>query len=306
MEFGSVKFFKVVIISTVALLILVPTVLSIAFGINSAVLSTKVEALQHQLKDTPQGIEPVVEPPEDIPSESEPTPDSEPSFDYQVAYPHLYAQLPTQSREDGMVTYLTFDDGPSVNTPTVLEILAENNIKATFFVTGPSSERYPEYLKAIADAGHTLAVHTYSHKYQEIYASVEAFLADFDKMYTIIEQTTGVKPTMFRFPGGSINNYNRLIYEEIIAEMTRRGFTYYDWNISSGDVANNATKANIINNTLKKIGTRQQNIILLHDRQDTSNTVAALPTIIAGLTEKGYSFARLENDVRPFTFSYQK
>lgn len=311
MEFGSVKFFKAVILSTTALLIAVPTALSIGFAIHSSVLAKDLKEVkaslastQAQLIDAKNAIP--AEPEEPLP-ENIPDAVQEASFEYQSLYENLYTTAPETKREDGKVAYLTFDDGPSSNTPQILKILEENNIKATFFVTGPSSVKYPEHLKAISDAGHKLAVHTYSHKYDEIYSSVEMYLADFNQMYTIIEETTGIKPNIFRFPGGSINNYNRSIYMPIIAEMTRRGFVYFDWNVSSGDVAAGASKSVIVKNVLNgSAKQRKSSVILMHDRADVSNTVAALPEIITGLIEQGYTFDSLENDVKQYSFAYQK
>lgn len=313
MEFGSVKFFKTVILGTTALLIAVPTALSIGFGVHSALLASDLkevkaslataqvqllEAKDNELKNAS------AEPPSDP---DVPAPVKEASFEYQSLYEDLYTTPPVARREDAKVAYLTFDDGPSVNTPKVLQILEENNIKATFFVTGPSSVKYPEHLKAITDAGHKIAVHTYSHKYDEIYSSVDMYLADFNQMHTIITDATGVNTDIFRFPGGSINNYNRSIYMSIIAEMTRRGYVYFDWNVSSGDVAAGASKSIITKNVLTgSAKQRGSSVILMHDRADTSNTVAALPDIIAGLSEQGYTFDRLENDVKPYSFAYQK
>lgn len=310
MEFGSIKFFKMVILSTTALLIVVPTALSIGFGVHSALLANELKEVKANLAVTQtQLLEEKKAALNDEQASAENTPKvvQQPNFDYQALYENLYTSAPAAKRKDSKVAYLTFDDGPSSNTPKILEILAENNIKATFFVTGPSSVKYPEYLKAISDAGHKLAVHTYSHKYDEIYSSVEMYLADFNQMYTIIEETTGIKPNIFRFPGGSINNYNRSIYMPIIAEMTRRGFVYFDWNVSSGDVAAGASKSVILKNVLNgSAKQRGSSVILMHDRADVSNTVAALPEIITGLIEQGYTFDSLENDVKQYSFAYQK
>ena len=152
---------------------------------------------------------------------------------YQKLYPNLYVQKSTKVTENAAKTiYLTFDDGPSPNTMDLLDILDRYNVKATFFVIYHDDEASQNAYREIVKRGHTIAVHTASHKYTEIYKSVEDYLADFDIVYKQIERVTGVKPELFRFPGGSINSYNVRIYQELIAEMLRRGFTYYDWNVS--------------------------------------------------------------------------
>lgn len=127
--------------------------------------------------------------------------------------------------------YLTFDDGPSARTDEILEILDKYGVKATFFVVGANEEGDLERMQKIVAAGHTLAIHSYSHDYKKIYASVEAYLEDFNQMFCQIYEATGVKPQIFRFPGGSVNSYNVGIHQQLIAEMTRRGFVYFDWNV---------------------------------------------------------------------------
>ncbi|MEG2660611.1 MAG: polysaccharide deacetylase family protein [Oscillospiraceae bacterium] len=318
MKIGSVKFFKVVILSAIALMIIIPLVLSIVFGVRSVTLSRGINELAQEqnrmqaMLTTQESLlrltsgERLSQPIADNIQDTYANSSSAPSFEYQTLYANLYSEIPSIKKTDDRVAYLTFDDGPSANTLRVLEILDKYKIKATFFVTGPSSEAHPDYLKAIIDAGHTIGVHSYSHKYDAIYASVDAYLADFEKMHTFIYKTTGVFPEIFRFPGGSVNSYNSYLYEEIISEMTRRGFPYYDWNVSSGDVSLGITRQDIIANVLKGSEKQNRSIILMHDRLDTENTVSALPDIIEGLQAQGYTFAPITSDVRPVTFNYRK
>lgn len=125
--------------------------------------------------------------------------------------------------------YLTFDDGPSEeNTAAVLDILQERGIQATFFVVGENVRSHPEIARRIVEEGHTIGIHCNEHDYDTVYESVEAYLADFQEAYDAVYEVTGVEVELFRFPGGSINAYNEDIYEEIIQEMTDRGFIYFD------------------------------------------------------------------------------
>ena len=103
---------------------------------------------------------------------------------------------------------MTFDDGPSTRTDEVLAVLARENIKATFFVVGQTSETNLQRIRDIVNQGHTIAMHSYSHDYTKIYASVEAFLDDMYRVFSQIRDATGVAPTFFRFPGRSVNSYN--------------------------------------------------------------------------------------------------
>jgi peptidoglycan/xylan/chitin deacetylase (PgdA/CDA1 family) len=223
---------------------------------------------------------------------------------YQALYPDLYAEPPAEFVIDTGAAYLTFDDGPTEHTEVILTILEEYDVKATFFFSGGDSEADKRRMKAVADAGHTVGVHSLSHNYTEVYASVESFLEDFYNTYTSVYEATGIKPQIFRFPGGSINNYNRFVYKEIIAEMTRRGFVYYDWNVSGEDAADGATWTSIYNHVLdgaeKHIDDRA--IILLHDSK--SRTVTVVEDLIMALRDDGFHFEPLTHDIMPVTFTY--
>lgn len=107
------------------------------------------------------------------------------------------------------VIYLTFDDGPSADiTPHILDILAEKNVKATFFVIH-FSDNNAELVKREAESGHTVALHGYSHTYSEVYASADACLENFRKIQEQVYETIGKKANIIRFPGGSSNTISR-------------------------------------------------------------------------------------------------
>lgn len=227
---------------------------------------------------------------------------------YMELYPELYAENPpTAFKEDSGTVYLTFDDGPSDRTGDILEILDKYNIKATFFVCGGEDEKSQQLMKDIVNAGHTIGIHSISHDYEKIYASVESYLDDFYETYMCVYNATGVKPQIFRFPGGSINNYNRFTYMQIIAEMTRRGFVYYDWNVSGEDAVHGADWTSIYNNIMSGIqsNTADRAIVLLHDSQSKENTVYVLEDVIEKLLDDGYKFDKLDNTVNPATFTYR-
>lgn len=228
--------------------------------------------------------------------------DSKGSSDYRKKYPDLYAGA-TYSDEDtsDLKVYLTFDDGPSDLTPQVLDLLDEYDAKATFFVVYTDNEQYTSYLKEIVDRGHTLALHSYSHDYDKIYQSVDAFLEDFDKVYTWVYEETGVRPTLFRFPGGSTNGKTSVV-NNIIAEMERRGFIYYDWNVSSGDGSNLTTTQNILENVCTNVGSFDQPVVLMHDGAGKNATLKALPTLLKTLAEEGYEFCSLDETLQPIQY----
>lgn len=231
---------------------------------------------------------------------------SEDSCTYHDLFPNLYVENDFKFVEPADKTcYLTFDDGPNAtNTSAVLDILKEYNIKATFFVVYDTSESSMQLYKRIVNEGHTIGIHTASHNYEVIYSSPEIFLDNFDKAATHIEKVTGVKPNIYRFPGGSINIYNKANYRELITEVIRRGYVYYDWNVSSGDNTSQNNKDDITKAILSSSKDKDSAIVLLHDGAGHGQTVDALPEIINGLKKQGYTFAALDNTVKPYCFGY--
>jgi peptidoglycan/xylan/chitin deacetylase (PgdA/CDA1 family) len=229
--------------------------------------------------------------------------DYSPLITYQSLNPDLYTELPLLKEREGKIAYLTFDDGPSARTLEILDILKEENVKATFFVVTENSDL--ELLERIQREGHTIGVHSNSHRYLQIYSSVDDFLDDFYQAYTKIYDATSVYPQIFRFPGGSINAHNLGIYQELVSEMLRRGFLYYDWNISSQDAVSKVSAGEIINNVTRNIRGQKQLVILLHDSRDKTETVKALPGIIKFLKEENYTLAPIDNSVKPIIFSYK-
>lgn len=225
---------------------------------------------------------------------------------YQQLYPDFYAPQPLDaSQAPAKVIYLTFDDGPSVQTGKVLEILERENIKATFFIVGRSGAASPDTLRAMVKAGHTVGMHSWSHEYKTIYASVEAFLEDMYKVFTLIRDETGVTPTCFRFPGGSTNSYDYGIYQDIVAEMLRRGFVPCDWNMSAQDATKTPLPPEQIVANVLSAGNVVRGVVLMHDSKPRATTVEALPDLIAALRQRGYTFAPLTPKVKPVMFNYK-
>ncbi|MDR2132277.1 MAG: polysaccharide deacetylase [Clostridiales Family XIII bacterium] len=220
---------------------------------------------------------------------------------YQDLYPSLSVRRPEMWFSRNKTVYLTFDDGPTVHTARVLDTLKEKGVKATFFIVGTSVRRLGEegeaLLRRMADEGHTIGVHCDVHDYKRVYASVEAFLEDFNAAFTLIRDITGVRSDIFRFPGGSVNAYNVKIRAALIGEMTRRGFTHYDWNASSNDTSGRATEDSAWSNAVSRAGNANRVILLMHDTKAVS--VRALSRIIDTYEEKGYGFARLTNADKP-------
>lgn len=177
--------------------------------------------------------------------------------------------------------YLTFDDGPSIYTGEILDILAEYDVKATFFVVGKEDEHSQESIRRIAEEGHTLGMHSYSHKYSELYASLDSFEADFEKQRAYLEELTGEKCRFYRFPGGSSNTVSKVDMGTFIDYLDDQDVVYFDWNVSSGDGGRLLLDVDtLVKNSTEDVARWNTAVILMHDSADKRTTVDALPQII--------------------------
>ena len=180
--------------------------------------------------------------------------------------------------------YLTFDDGPSIYTEDILDILDRYDVKATFFVVGKETDSAKEAMCDIVERGHTLGMHSYSHKYSEVYASVDAFAEDFEKLQDYLKEVTGVESTVYRFPGGSSNTVSRYDMWDYADYLESRGVRFFDWNISSGDGGSVLLPVEtLVKNSTEDISQNGTSIILFHDSADKRTTVEALPIIIENI-----------------------
>lgn len=197
--------------------------------------------------------------------------------------------------------YLTFDDGPSIYTDKILDILAEYDVKATFFVVGMEDEASKESLKRIVEEGHTLGMHSYTHKYTQVYKSLDSFKGDLKLLQEYLYLTTGVWSRFYRFPGGSSNTVSKVPMEEFITYLNAQGITYYDWNIASGDAIKGSLSADTIAwNCLRSIDKYDECVILLHDSASRKTTVDALPAVIEQIKQRGDCiFLPITDDTTP-------
>lgn len=202
----------------------------------------------------------------------------------------------SSGQEEIHKVYLTFDDGPSIYTNDILDILDSYNVKATFFVVGKEETNAEEALQRIVDEGHTLGMHSYSHKYKELYESMDSFTQDFARIRDYIYQATGVESVCYRFPGGSSNTVSEIDMHDFIDYLDSQGVEYYDWNVSSGDGGSMKLSTDtLLENCTKDIDTRDTSIILLHDSAEKPTTVEALPDIIENI------LARPDTVILPIT-----
>ena len=287
---GSVRFYKNMLLLVIALLVLVLTAVSLYYHHR---YQDAVELLEQELQASFEELQDI---------------DTDP-LAYQTLYPDFYAPQPYAATNRAANTaYLTFDGGPSDHTDELLALLAQAEVKATFFVSGNIDDdpQYDKTLRAIVAGGHTLGMGSWSNDYAVIYASVESYLADMYTLYTYIQETTGVAPSVFRFTGGSINAYDAGIYRELIAEMIRRGFVPYDWNLSADGSAGSTqlSAEELVLHVGGHLAGLDRAVVLLHDDDSHTTTMEALPGIIALLKEQSFALAPLTPDVKPVLFAY--
>jgi peptidoglycan/xylan/chitin deacetylase (PgdA/CDA1 family) len=200
----------------------------------------------------------------------------------------------------GEKIYLTFDDGPSIYTTEILDTLAKYNVKATFFVIGKTDNDSKEIYKRIVNEGHTLGMHSYSHRYDRIYKSVEDFDKDFTKLWKLLYDTTGYKPSIYRFPGGSDNQVSNTKMDDFIGYLNEKYIVYFDWNVVSGDATSKEyTKKQLVDNIIKGVTGKERAIVLMHDSQTKKATADSLPKLIQALIKGGAEILPLDNTVEP-------
>lgn len=187
------------------------------------------------------------------------------------------------SEGDRHYVYLTFDGSPSNNTGRILDILSTYNVKATFFVVGNEDEEMKSVYQRIVNEGHTLGMHSYSNKYSSLYASTDAFKNDLEKLQGYLMNVTGVSSMFYRFPGGSGNQISDINMVDYVRILNQRGITYFDWNVSAGDSANDYSIDDVVNQVTSGVRNYKTSVVLLHDADNKSTTVDALGPLIEAL-----------------------
>ena len=269
---------KIIIIGTFVA-ILIPTVLCIVLFIKLGKLEQQMDGLQSKLEElnTREVVFLEEKQAEDKPDET---------TDIKEVGDEDKTNIPVVS-ENKINVYLTFDDGPSDNTNQILDILEQYQVKATFFVVGKPKSYEPVY-KRIVEDGHSIGMHSYSHKYGEIYESLDSFCEDVEKLQELIFERTGVVSKLYRFPGGSSNTVSQVEIADLVAYLEEQDIKYFDWNVSSLDATGaDLSVDDIVENVTGNIQNYKNAIVLMHDANDKVLTVEALPIIIEKLQEMG-------------------
>lgn len=209
-------------------------------------------------------------------------------------------------QEEDPIIYLTFDDGPSANTTAILDVLEKFGITATFFVTGQYEGNTADLLRLIAEGGHSIGLHSFAHRYDEIYSHSEAFFADLEKVDELVFSSTGLRATLYRFPGGSLNSHcPEWLRAELRRQLDDRGYTYFDWNVVSGDQGSVVYSAEeLFANVLE--GARRVEkgplVVLFHDTNHCSTTPQAVQLVVQHFWEEGWRFASITPETSPIRF----
>jgi len=213
----------------------------------------------------------------------------------------VYVKNPTVSAPSGIyknsMIYLTFDDGPSNVTGQVLDILKQKNVKATFFVIN-NSDSLNYLIKRAYDEGHTIGLHSSTHRYDLIYSSVDNYFNDLYNISNKVKNITGRESKIIRFPGGGSNlvsrQYSSGIMSVLTNEVLARGYHYFDWNVDCGDAGGSKNSTDVYNNVVNYLSHNQTNVVLMHDFANNYKTLEALDDIIDYGLANGYTFAALD------------
>lgn len=193
--------------------------------------------------------------------------------------------------------FLTFDDGPSKSvTIPILDILKQNNVKATFFVLGSNAERYPEIVKRAYQEGHYIANHSFTHVYSNIYSSPQAVLDEYNRTEIAIKNAIGdqtYNSRVFRFPGGTSGGKYANIKTEAVNLLNQNNVAHLDWNALTADAAGLDNVNDMMNYVETTMGNKNSVVILMHDIGTKKSTYELLPQLIQALKEKGYVFENI-------------
>ncbi len=291
----KIKRLKKLLLIAAALFLLIPTILCIILFVKVNSIEDKLEYLYLILPEGTASQEKMESETENIYNkEDKISVAANESYEVQSAEANAAADLNLLKKK----AYLTFDDGPSINTDEILDILKDYHIKATFFVVGKEDETSKSIYRRIVEEGHTIGMHSYSHDYKEIYASLDAFRLDLEKIQKLISDTTGVKPKLYRFPGGSSNKVSETDMKILADYLTQQGITYVDWNVTSKDAGGDDIDADsIINNILYNIDNIDNPVILMHDAKNKESVIEALPAVITKLQEQDYTLDAIREDM---------
>lgn len=211
-----------------------------------------------------------------------------------VMSPDLFDKISSTPKRNEKIAYLTFDDGPTINaTPKILDILKEENVKATFFVIGKYVEKHPEIVKRAFDEGHYIGNHGYDHNNSVLYKSNESFINEIKKTDIAIGNALGIDnycSHIFRFPNGFMSPNNKGKKKNALNLLKDLNYSYVDWNCLNKDSEKKYTNYQLLNNLKKTAKNKGTLVILMHDTTDVNKSYSVLKESILYLKSEGYKF----------------
>lgn len=197
-------------------------------------------------------------------------------------------------KQEKKIAYLTFDDGPTTKaTSKVLDILKEEDVKATFFVVGKHVKENPELVKREYEEGHYIGNHGYDHSNSKLYKSPQSFIDEVKNTDIEIGKAIGVEnycSHVFRFPNGYMSPNYKSKKKKAVKLLKKMNYTYIDWNCLNNDSVKKYTNTQLLNNLKKSAKNKGTLVILMHDTCDVNDTPAILKDSINYLKEQGYKF----------------
>lgn len=274
---------KTVIIVSIAVIVVVSSSIAgvmIAKSHNEKLLAKHYESVENNANEIPE---------EAVNEENKPLPTPVYGENAKNRMANIYEPV-----NEEKIAYLTFDDGPSsAITPQILQILKEEEVKATFFILGYRVELLPELVKQAYEEGHYIANHGYTHSYSEIYKSLDTIFGEYVDCENAVRNALGIddyRMYLFRYPGGSAGGRYSDVKNESKNVLNSYGVTYTNWNCMTGD----AEGKNTVEEQLEELKATMEGddtiIVLMHDASDKQVTADALPEVIRYLKEQGYTF----------------
>lgn len=203
-------------------------------------------------------------------------------------------KVATLTKSEEKIAYLTFDDGPTLKaTAKILDVLKEEEVKATFFVVGKHVQTHPELVKRAYEEGHYIANHGYSHDNTKLYKSSESFIAEVKSTDIEIGKAIGIEnycSHVFRFPNGYMSSNYKSKKKEATKLLSDMNYTYVDWNCLNNDSVKKYSHSQLLNNLKRSSKNKGSLVVLMHDTSDVNDTPSILKDSIAYLKEQGYEF----------------
>jgi len=195
------------------------------------------------------------------------------------------------------IAYLTFDDGPTIYTEQILEILEKHEARATFFMLSDNIKKYPDAVRKAIQKGNSIGLHGVSHDAKRIFQSAEILVNEMHECNQSLQEVAGFRTDLVRVPYGSKPHMPK----EFKEELENSGFILWDWNVDSQDSVkgDELSAKKIVQNVKAQVLRKKVPVILMHEKEET---VKALPEILDFLKKQNYVLEPIGENVTPVNF----